>query len=125
MYNVSRSRSEKQNCTGCPLFTMCLGHPSDAVSLVDTICACCLNVRIDQCRIPGLELCREMYKRIVVKEGIWVSACLETLGCERKLDELRAKDMMLLDNETIMFRAKRLPRPDYNTLVFRGEPDGK
>ncbi len=79
----------KSRCTGCPLFTQCLGAPDRLAAKYSVgLCPHCLVVRCGDTIIPVGKLCEEIYNAFVDKGN--VTPCFLGEYCHYK-EEARDK----------------------------------
>ncbi len=72
--------AKKSRCGGCPLFSMCLGNPTDIFpSYGVSFCPYCLEVMYNYKVIDVRELCKELYDEFIDRG--FVAACLRNPTC--------------------------------------------
>ncbi len=74
----------QSRCTGCPMFTLCLGAPEKFVVSATpanlAMCSQCLIVRFYRKKIPVSKLCPEFYDSFI--DHGYLTRCLDP-GCSR------------------------------------------
>ncbi len=112
---MSKKKSNS-HCTGCPLFTLCLGVPQGITDGTMVLCYRCLHLYFyfGDHRVSVLDTCRELYMGMVSHLDL-LKACGHTPKCV-------AEGTHILKGAALHERLQ-LVLPDIETLTFRGDPN--